>query len=457
MYQLQEPQVKSDNKFLDFDTISSPAQSTNVSPSSRISKKGLSLGEDLESPKDQPSTISSITRPQRADLLSHYVAISVEFWSQKFNKTFGKLSSEKSAPPSKSKMIDTIQGGAPIPLIKELGVLNSINFEPKMRLGDNLAVLSEQKPDKSIKREKWGPVEDQTLLKLAIELNEDWQLIAQRLSRFKVSAKVLRDHHEKLQTQILPEKRRFTEDEDVQILKYYKKFGPKWKLIASKLYRRTSASIKSRFYSNLRYRIKTPLHSSKANSNADTAAVVTQTSHNIESEAEASPDIVGSAETWESSFIDIDHFLYSDKKNSSPQKSQGGCHFQLEVEEDLFIEDDDEGYEPKKKLKTETSRLDEEEDLISLSQRKVQKQLEFDDQCLSDSITSYDENLFAKFITSETEEEKKMPLLYPDEENQQKNSQDVIKGLQTQVNTLVSSLMDIYDQIQNELDKASKK
>jgi len=454
MYQLQGTQVESNHKFLDFDTVSSPAKSTNVSPSSRISKKDLSLGEDLvEPPKDQPSTISSVTRPQRADLLSHYVGISVEFWSQKFNKTFGKLSSEKSAPPSKPKMIDTIKGSAPITLKKELGVLNSINIEPK------LGGLLEQSSNKSVKRGKWGPVEDQTLLKLAVELNEDWQLIAQRFSRFKVSAKVLRDQHEKLQTQILPEKRRFTEDEDVQILKYYKKLGPKWRLIASKLYRRTSASVKSRFYSNLRYRIKNTNHSPKANSNADTATVTVtaQASHNIESEAEASPDIAGSAETWESSFIDIDHFLYSGKKNSSPQKSQRGRYLQLEVEEGLFIEDDDEGYEPKKKLKTETSRLDDEEDLISLSQRKVQKQLEFDDQCLNDSITSYDENLTAKFITSETEGEKKMPLPNADEENQQKNSQDVIKGLQTQVNTLVSSLMNIYDQIQKELDKANKK
>jgi len=445
---------------------------------------------DIKDIQEEPLKMprNSAQNQRQVELLNRYVGISIEFWTQKFNETFKKLHNESSlSSPCHTKSEKrgfSASQIAPNAFRKELGVLNSISLEPKKRL-DNLGGFSEQ--NKSVKRPKWGSTDDQTLMKLAFRLDEDWSKIAQHFSRFKVLPQILKERHDKLKNQVLPEKRRFTDDEDVQILKYYRKLGPKWKLIASKLYRRTSASVKSRFYSNLRYRIKEDLHIEKSHSHTplDTESV-TLTAH-THHHSEAQPEIGATmpSENWDDSFIDIDHFLFSEKKNESAMKH----HQRLqEEEEEIYLDgdsnsrhqsedlEDDQCCGSRKKLKSEASRFEYSEDFSALELPSFDKQLDFshcsEAQYFSSPMT-HDEDIIGDFLLCDSElpefegfqpaEEKaqieEINQVSQFSQESQKDSKDVIKNLHSQVSTLVSSLQGVYDQIQNEIEKlkANKK
>jgi hypothetical protein len=67
-----------------------------------------------------------------------------------------------------------------------------------------------------------------------------------------VSPKFLKDRYKGLKEQVSNKKTRFSHQEDLTIVRYYKKIGSNWDAIAKFLPDRTPSMIKNRFYSSIR-------------------------------------------------------------------------------------------------------------------------------------------------------------------------------------------------------------
>ncbi len=327
-----------------------------------------------------------------------------------------------------------------------------------------------QTQNETHKKLKWTSSEDQTLLKLAFELGEDWLKISERFSHFKLSASYLKEYYEKLKAQILSEKRRFTVEEDEKILKYYKKCGAKWHIIASKLERRTAASIKNRFYSNLRYRVKKPLLASKKNSkavvNQPVQVSIDQTLPSEDPEVQTSPQnilqdsnhAIMPSENWTIPFLDVDQFFFFEENNDS---SSNHDLLKVEDDEDLryhqpeYFGDDD--FEPKKKLKTESASAFEHENFMDIhfpeDDKKPNNEILVPEEKVKEEFHEEDQKNSSLVLLSQGSPRSSSST---DQESQKASSQDKLTELNNKVNTLFSSMMSLYNQIQSEFDKVKE-
>jgi len=125
-----------------------------------------------------------------------------------------------------------------------------------MKVDSIQEILMDGCSEEFIEGYKWTSSSDETLLELAYELNCDWQRIVRRFPNQSVGVKLLKDRYKFLNDITLPNKARFTPQEDRKVLKYYEKFGMNWNAIASMLPGRGAITIKNRFYSSLRHKIK---------------------------------------------------------------------------------------------------------------------------------------------------------------------------------------------------------
>ena len=95
----------------------------------------------------------------------------------------------------------------------------------------------------------WTPQEDAEVLKLYKIYGKDWNKIAKYMKHR--TGKQIRDRFlNSLDSNLI--KRKFTQEEDEQILYWYKVYGNSWSKIAQKLKGRTGDMVKNRFYSSLR-------------------------------------------------------------------------------------------------------------------------------------------------------------------------------------------------------------
>ena len=95
----------------------------------------------------------------------------------------------------------------------------------------------------------WTPQEDAEVLKLYKRYGKDWSKIAKFMKHR--TGKQIRDRFlNSLDSNLI--KRKFTQEEDEQILYWYKVYGNSWSKIAQQLKGRTGDMVKNRFYSSLR-------------------------------------------------------------------------------------------------------------------------------------------------------------------------------------------------------------
>jgi len=106
---------------------------------------------------------------------------------------------------------------------------------------------------------QWNSQLDEVLLSLAYELNHDWQAIAKRFPQQSCTVKDLKERFHTLNDVTLPNKARFSAQEDAKVLRLYETYGTNWKAIAAMLPGRNAIMVKNRYYSSLRLKPKKSL------------------------------------------------------------------------------------------------------------------------------------------------------------------------------------------------------
>ena len=103
----------------------------------------------------------------------------------------------------------------------------------------------EDKSSSSKGRRTWQKWEDDQIMELIQEHGKNWTLIS-KLAGGTLTGKQIRDRYlNKLNPSIA--KTEWTNEEDEQLLKFFKEYGRKWTLIAKHLTGRTGSSVKNRF------------------------------------------------------------------------------------------------------------------------------------------------------------------------------------------------------------------
>jgi ATP-dependent exoDNAse (exonuclease V) alpha subunit len=109
-------------------------------------------------------------------------------------------------------------------------------------------------------RNPWTAEEDFAVNHLVAELgSNNWALLAKRMaSQFHIVRRSGKQCRERWYNHLSPDvdKRPWTEEEDDVIVDLYKKVGKRWTTIANQLPGRTDNSVKNRFYSCLRRKIR---------------------------------------------------------------------------------------------------------------------------------------------------------------------------------------------------------
>ena len=125
------------------------------------------------------------------------------------------------------------------------------NIASLFRQSDETA-LPEQHLDNTKNTEKWSTKEDSKLVKAFKKYESNWHKIESEMALDKKSLEVCKDRVETLlQSNI---KGTWTSDEDSTILKYLKKFGRNWSLIAKKLEGRNGKQVRERYINYLEKR-----------------------------------------------------------------------------------------------------------------------------------------------------------------------------------------------------------
>jgi len=106
-----------------------------------------------------------------------------------------------------------------------------------------------RKINKNINKGKWTEAEKENLLRLIEIYGKNWGIIA-KIMKTRNSSQLRDKYLNTLDPNL--QKKKFTLEEDLIIVNYYKKYGPDWNQINLLLKDRTPNNIKSRFYSKLR-------------------------------------------------------------------------------------------------------------------------------------------------------------------------------------------------------------
>ena len=95
----------------------------------------------------------------------------------------------------------------------------------------------------------WTKEEDEILLKLIKKYGKNWSKISKEF--LKRNGKQIRDRYINVLSPNI-NRNKFNYEEDMQIIKLYNQFGPKWSKIKNYFNNRTTDMIKNRFYSSIK-------------------------------------------------------------------------------------------------------------------------------------------------------------------------------------------------------------
>jgi len=95
----------------------------------------------------------------------------------------------------------------------------------------------------------WKKEEDEILLKLIKKYGKNWSKISKEF--LKRNGKQIRDRYINVLSPNI-NRNKFNYNEDMQIIKLYNQFGPKWSKIKNYFNNRTTDMIKNRFYSSIK-------------------------------------------------------------------------------------------------------------------------------------------------------------------------------------------------------------
>jgi len=110
-----------------------------------------------------------------------------------------------------------------------------------------------RKIDKNIKKGKWTEEEKRNLCNLIQIYGNNWGIIAKYM-KTRTSSQIRDKYLNTLDPNL--QKKKFSLEEDLKIVKYFKIYGPDWNQIKLFLEDRTPNIIKSRFYSKLRIKYR---------------------------------------------------------------------------------------------------------------------------------------------------------------------------------------------------------
>jgi len=219
---------------------------------------------------------SGIPSEEEGMSFDHFMDIASSFWSRKFEEKAQEL--KKKGP--KEPLFLNIEALSSINL-QDFGImlkapenmasishshqsarnLGAINIVPEIEPKNSLELFNESE-DKIPQDLQWNSSQDELLLSLAYELKCDWKTISKQFNETKVTPRALRARYNYLKSITLPNKARFSHEEDSKVLKYYEIYGTNWRAVANMLPGRTTTAVKNRFYSALRDKIKAASDSS---------------------------------------------------------------------------------------------------------------------------------------------------------------------------------------------------
>jgi len=215
----------------------------------------------------------------------------------------------------------------------------------KRRMGSGLKAEVPEEHWESLLHEnsedfRWTSHLDETLLELAYEFDCDWKRVMKCFPEENASVKVLKDRYKILKDISLPNKARFTPQEDRKIVRYYKKYGMNWAAISSMLPGRGAITVKNRFYSSLRYKLE---KEEEENFSTQEKTMIAEpslsisktcsTSMNIEEEEEEVEAKIEQEEGEKNYFFEIDHKYdeYDCDHFFSFQDMKQGDHFEFDM------------------------------------------------------------------------------------------------------------------------------
>ncbi len=213
---------------------------------------------------------SGIPSEEEGVSFDHFMDIASSFWSRKFEEKAQEL--KKKGP--KEPLFLNIEALSSINL-QDFGIIlkapenipsvsqshqsmrnsEATNFVSEIEPKNSIELLNEAE-DKISQDLQWNSSQDELLLSLAFELKCDWKTISKNFNETKVTPRALRSRYNYLKSITLPNKARFSHEEDSKVLKYYEIYGTNWRAVANMLPGRTTTAVKNRFYSALRDKIK---------------------------------------------------------------------------------------------------------------------------------------------------------------------------------------------------------
>jgi len=154
-----------------------------------------------------------------------------------------------------------------------------------------------------IQRGSWSSKEDQLLINFVEQYGKNWGKISQYMKNR--NCKQIRDRYLNcLDKNIIKDK--FTHEDDMKIMEFYKVYGPIWSKISKEFKGRTGDMIKNRFYSLLRQKSVTKISTQK----------------NLDSNDEKSSETRAERLTLESIISNFSFEIKKDEKKRQNEKDQ---------------------------------------------------------------------------------------------------------------------------------------
>jgi len=234
--------------------------------SATLSTRDFTVNQTLQSVKPT-SEVGGIN-------FAPFMDIASSFWSKKFEEKAQELQKQVPARPSflnvgsidnfNLRLFQNFPSGLKFKNPKSMG---SGSHSQPLTIKDSLDLINfdssiESRKSNELKLEpeegkiNWSSAQDELLLNLAYELKCDWKSVSKHFTEKNMTPKTLKARYHHLKTVTLRNKARFSNEEDSKVLKYYEIYGTNWRAIANMLPGRTATTVKNRFYSSLRDRIK---------------------------------------------------------------------------------------------------------------------------------------------------------------------------------------------------------
>jgi len=144
----------------------------------------------------------------------------------KMEEEGGKLEKKKLEEKNKNKEIQKIKGGI------SFGEIKGMKMTGKSFI--------------------WNEENDRILMNLASKFRNDWKKVSQEFAHKVFGINLLKERYQKITSNYLQKRKKFTHKEDLKIVEYFDKFGPDWTKIATHFQSRTGVMLKNRYYSYIR-------------------------------------------------------------------------------------------------------------------------------------------------------------------------------------------------------------